>query len=773
MYSLVIVESPAKCKKIESYLGNGYKCIASFGHIYKLSDVDNNNNYKPNFKTLPEKGKYIKNLRASIKKAKEIILATDDDREGEAIAWHICRLAKLPVATTKRIIFHEITKAAIQKAIKSPTIINMKKVNAQLGRQVLDRMVGFTISPTLWKQFFHGGKNKTSLSAGRCQTPALRLVYENQKEIDKNPGNKVWETTGIFTDKNLTFKLNYDHTIQNNIEDFMEESANFSHMLLKPNKATTSTRKAPAPFSTSTLQQKASNELHYSPKRTMQIAQKLYENGYITYMRTDNKKYSKEFIKQVIPFIKKKWDVDSDYISNSINKITIGEGEKKDKNAQEAHEAIRPTKLNVERVNLGEQENRLYNLIWSNTIESCMEDAKISIIKAIVTAPMDHKYEYKAEMVTFPGWLIVNGYDKVAELYHFIKNIRKKEVEYKKIYAKQNLKNLKTHFSEARLVQLLEKKGIGRPSTFSSLISKIQDREYVKKGKVDGKKIDCTDYQLKEDELDELDIKRTFGNEKNKLIIQPLGIMVIEFLLKQFDPLFVYEYTENMERKLDNISKGESKWQDLCRDCDNTMKKLTKEIKEKKAHIKIDEYHVYMVGKYGPVIKMEKDGETKFINVKENLDLDKLKNGEYNIDDIKVQKPHFSGKNLGKFKGNDAILKKGKFGLYLTCNGKNYSLKSIKKKEEDITFDDVKDILSGKKSSNPNVLKILDENLTIRKGKYGAYLFYKKKTMSKPKFFSLQQLFKLSKNEKVPDSSWKNKSDSHLINLFKANCNYN
>ena len=269
---------------------------------------------------------------------------------------------------------------------------------------------------------------------------------------------------------------------------------------------------------------------------------------------------------------------------------------------------------------------------------------------------------------------------KVAELYHFIKNIKPMSVEYHKIYAKQNLKNLKSHFTEARLVQLLEKKGIGRPSTFSSLISKIQDREYVKKGNVEGKKINCIDYQLKDDELDEIDIKRTFGNERNKLIIQPLGIMVIEFLLKQFDPLFVYEYTENMEKKLDDISNGISRWQDLCRDCDDTMKMLKKEIKEKKAHIKIDDFHVYMVGKYGPVIKKEKDGETTFINVKENLDLDKLKRGEYNIDDIKVEKPQFGGKNLGKYNGNDVLLKKGKFGLYLNCNGKKLLIKRYKKK---------------------------------------------------------------------------------------------
>ena len=198
MVKLVIVESPAKCKKIESFLGKGYKCIASFGHIYQLSDVKNNANYRPEFTLLPTKGKYIKSLRESIKKASEVILATDDDREGEAIAWHICRLAKLPVDSTKRIIFHEITKSAVQHAINNPTIIDMKKVHAQLGRQVLDRMVGFTISPVLWKQFFHSGKGKSGLSAGRCQTPALRLIYDNQKEIDAAPGKKVYETIGYF-----------------------------------------------------------------------------------------------------------------------------------------------------------------------------------------------------------------------------------------------------------------------------------------------------------------------------------------------------------------------------------------------------------------------------------------------------------------------------------------------------------------------------------------------------------------------------------------------
>ena len=318
------------------------------------------------------------------------------------------------------------------------------------------------------------------------------------------------------------------------------------------------------------------------------------------------------------------------------------------------------------------------------------------------------------------------------------------------------------------MVQLLEKKGIGRPSTFSSLVSKIQEREYVKKENIEGKTIKCTDYELISDELEEIDISRTFGNEKNKLVIQPLGLMVIEFLLKQFDPLFVYNYTGNMETQLDSISQGKSKWQALCQDCDTLMSSLTNNIKEKKCHIKIDDFHVYMVGKYGPVIKKEKDGNTTFINVKKDIDIDKLKKGEYTLDEIKVEKPQFGGRILGSFKNNDVILKKGKFGLYLTCADKNYSLKGIKKSIEKIKLEDVLDILLGKKSSNPKILRILNDELSIRNGKYGPYLFYKTSKMSKPKFFAMYQVFKTKKGEKIP--SYKEPSTSALIQLIKKNC---
>jgi DNA topoisomerase-1 len=306
MSTLVIVESPAKCKKIESFLGLGYKCIASYGHFREFKDglksIDIENNFKPTYKISPSKMKYVRLLKMAAAKANEIILAADDDREGEAIAWHVAKVLNLPITTTKRIIFHEITKTAVLRAVNNPTVINMDKVQAQHARQILDLLVGFTISPILWKNI----PRKKGLSAGRCQTPALRLIYDNQMEVDKSSGEKAYTTIGTFTSHNLDFKLNYDYKTDEEVEDFLEESVNHDHKFKCKNPRTT-IKKQPQPFTTSTLQQKASNEFHYSPKETMKLAQKLYEKGYITYMRTDSKAYSKEFIGKAKNYITEKY----------------------------------------------------------------------------------------------------------------------------------------------------------------------------------------------------------------------------------------------------------------------------------------------------------------------------------------------------------------------------------------------------------------------------------------------------------------------------------
>ena len=398
MTKLVIVESPAKCKKIESYLGPGYKCIASFGHIRDIKDglkgIDVQNNFKPTFRLLPTKSKFIKPLRAAINKAKEVILATDDDREGEAIAWHICKAFNLPVSTTPRIIFHEITKSAIKKAVQNPTVVDMNKVNAQQARQILDCLVGFTISPILWANI----SRKSGLSAGRCQTPALRLIYDNQQEINNAPGRIAYDTNGYFTKNNLEFKLNHHHNNEVEMGDFLESSADFKH-IFTCRKPVAKKRQPPLPFTTSALQQKASNILHFSPKRTMTTAQKLYEQGYITYMRTDSRTYSKEFIAKAKTFIKGKWS--EEYVNKNI--FTLSQRKtskkKKDDNAQEAHEAIRPTDINKQKLPTGADpsQQRLYDLIWTNTVESCMSPAEYNLITAKITAPEKHYYKHSEE----------------------------------------------------------------------------------------------------------------------------------------------------------------------------------------------------------------------------------------------------------------------------------------------------------------------------------------------------------------------------------------
>ena len=309
--TLVIVESPAKCKKIESYLGSGYECVASFGHLRKLkslSCIDIENNFKPKFEIVDDdkKQKHVDFLRKKIATSYEIVLATDDDREGEAIAWHICDLFKLPVETTKRIIFHEITEKAIQSAITHPKTIDMKKVNSQIARQIMDLLVGYKISPMLWKLITKKSESG-GLSAGRCQTPALKLVYENQLEIDNSPPKTVYNTTGHFTTNFIPFELNKQFDFEDEISSFLEESVNTEHIFTRTN-PTKIFKQPPEPLTTSRIQQLASNEMHISPKETMKICQTLYEQGYITYMRTDSKKYSSEFLEDVKRYLLKTYN---------------------------------------------------------------------------------------------------------------------------------------------------------------------------------------------------------------------------------------------------------------------------------------------------------------------------------------------------------------------------------------------------------------------------------------------------------------------------------
>ena len=754
-YSLVIVESPAKCDKIEKYLGPGYKCIASYGHLQQLSslkDIDISNNFVPSFRPIETKVSQINKIKNLVMKSNEVILATDDDREGEGIAWHICSLFKLPVQTTKRIIFHEVTETALKAAVKNPTFLDMNMVNAQQGRQILDLLVGYKISPSLWQNV---SRTKKGLSAGRCQTPAVRLIYDNQKDIDNSPGKKVYNTTGYFTKENLPFTLNHSYDSEENMGDFLEETVEHEHCI-SCEKPKDSTRKAPQPFTTSTLQQVSSNELHISPKETMSICQKLYEGGYITYMRTDSKTYCKEFIEKANEHIIKKFGAEYDDTNVLLHKWEEEKPTKKAKTSktkkekekdgtpppQEAHEAIRPTNIVVENLpddnDFTSRDIRLYKLIWRNTIESCMSDAIFKIFNAKITAPQSHEYKYLTEQIVFPGWKLVAGYEKQNPIYNYLLAIKKGNIGYKKVVSKLTLKDLKSHYTEAKLVQLLEQKGIGRPSTFSSLVEKIQERGYVSKENIKGKMITCTDFELENDEITEFENKREFGNEKGKLVIQPIGILVLEFLIKTYPKIFEYEYTKQMEDILDLIAKGEKKYYELCNDCLTEINKSTGSIpRDNKEDITIDNNHIYMIGKHGPVIKCGNDAKNPiFKSVKKDIDLEKLRGGKYTIHDI-IDDDNLS-KLLGTYKEENIYLKKGKFGLYVVWGENKKSVNDIKISEEDITLADIVPFLVAS-NQNTNLIRKITENMSIRKGQYGDYIFYKTDKMKKPGFYKLNK----------------------------------
>jgi DNA topoisomerase-1 len=769
--TLVIVESPAKCKKIEEYLGPGYKCIATYGHLRELSslkDIDIENNFTPTYTIINNeiKKKQIELIKKEIKKANEVILALDGDREGEKISFCVAQIYNLDITKTKRITFNEITETAIQTALKNPRKINMDLVNAQQARQILDILVGFKVSPILWKCILQNKKN--ALSAGRCQTPALRLIYDNEEDIKSCEERKVYNITGYFTNLNIAFDLNpqdkYD--TEEKVIDFLSGSADFSHIYTcsEPVKIF---KNPPEPFTTSRLQQTASNEFHYSPKETMRICQQLYEGGYITYMRTDSKKYSREFINHVKTYIINNYTEGNKYINENIDDMTtnslVDDDNKinnKDQNlknetkknetkktivnnnlCQEAHEAIRPTNISLKELpeKFDSKERKMYKLIWETTLESCMNPASFYTITANITSFQDTEFNCKSELIDFPGWKIVTKkYSTDNKEYNYLKQMKQNAtILYKKISSRVTIKGLKQHYTEARLIHLLEEKGIGRPSTFSSLVDKIQERNYVKKEDVKGKEILCKDYELENGEIFEIETKREFGNEKNKLIIQPLGKIVIEFIDKYFIDLFNYDYTKYMEDSLDKISKGEMEWFELCSKCNSQLDFTINNLDiDKKMEYKIDENNTYIVGKYGPVIKSieEIDGkeEIKFKSIRKDVDIKTIENGNCNVEDIiDTNKSVKSQYILGQHNCKDVILRKGKFGLYISWDNNSKTLKELGNRPiENITFDEIKVYLE----EGSKIIREINSNMSIRKGPKGDYLFYKTPRMKKPEF---------------------------------------
>lgn len=715
MKSLILVESPAKCNKILSFLDNNYLCEATYGHLREIKTLKNiNDKYEIEFTIMDSKKKQIDKIKKKLKQVDEVILATDDDREGEGIAWHVTEIFNLPL-TTKRIKFNSITKDAILSALNNPLQLDMNMVHAQQGRQILDLLVGFKISPILWNDI----SRTSNLSAGRCQTPALNILYDNHQKIKDSIPEMSYATYGYFTDKNIKFTLTKVFNTDNEVTDFLNnEKGNDMIYGLTFTVKRNIEKNPPKPFITSSLQQSCNNVFNISPKECMSICQQLYESGHITYMRTDSYFINPKFKEECKSYITGKYGSEyngSQYFHN--------------KNSQEAHEAIRPTNI-LSAPELSGKLDKVYNLIRKQTLKSLMSNAIINNFKFVATKN-NNQFTYSCDEVLFKGWTIIDNNDEDTYL-HFLKNINK--VVAKKISCEPSFTNVSLHYTEARLIKELEDKNIGRPSTFASIVEKIKERKYVLKTNIEGSKYNLSYFELIDSKINHIKKSKIIGAEKNKLVIQPLGILVITNLMKNFNELFKYDFTEEMESSLDLIADGEKKKFDICNDLNDKLTNLiTSYNSHEKQKMMIDPNHEFIIGKNGPVIKSIIDGKTTFKKIIDNFDIAKIKNGEYNIDEL-IDNSN-TCRNIGIYNSKNIILKKGKFGNYIEYGDKKISLRTLVKNFDDVILSDVIDILDNDNNSK----RVITNEISIRTGKYGDYIFYKSINMKKPKFINIKK----------------------------------
>lgn len=546
--NLVIVESPAKAKTIERYLGSDFKVLSSIGHIRSIPKktkdgtppVDIKNDFKTQYEVDPEKRKTITELKKAVKEATTVWLATDEDREGEAIAWHLCEVLKLDPKTTKRIVFHEITKSAIEEAIKNPRTVDMHLVEAQQARQILDRIVGFELSPVVWQKV-PGGK-----SAGRVQSPAVRLLVEREREITAFEGSSQFKVTALFYHGKDEFKAELKQRFDSEEETkkFLEGLVDASFSVSNVNKSP-STRNPGAPFTTSTLQQEANSKLGFSSKATMAAAQKLYQAGKITYMRTDSVNLSGQAIASATDYIKRLYGPEY----NTVRKF-----KNKNASAQEAHEAIRPTDMTLETASNNEYDQKLYDLIRRRTLASQMSPAKLENTTVTITiSTRNEVFEAKGQIIVFDGFLRVYGASKEEILPPLQANdpLQASELSAREVFAKPPAR-----YTEGSLVKKLEELGIGRPSTYATIIDTVQTRGYVEKGEGEGAPRSVITLSLIEGDVAREVIEEKTGSTKGKLIPTPSGELIADFLMNHFEQVVDYAFTANVEEEFDAIAEA-------------------------------------------------------------------------------------------------------------------------------------------------------------------------------------------------------------------------
>ncbi len=801
--NLVIVESPAKAKTIEKYLGNDFKVVSSYGHISDLPSkeigVDVENNFKPKYIISNDKKDVVKDLKKKADSADFIWLASDEDREGEAIAWHLSETLKLEKNKTKRIVFREITKNAILKAIENPREIDYNLVNAQQARRVIDRLVGFEISPILWR------KVKGGLSAGRVQSVAVRLLVDREKEINDFVPSSFFKVVGRFNNLNnseFTAQLSSNFNSEDEARDFLNKSIDGKFTIASIDKSPI--KKSPsAPFITSTLQQEASRKLGFSVSRTMLAAQKLYESGNITYMRTDSVNLSNEALNSAKEVISKQYGENYSLRRKYSNK---------NKAAQEAHEAIRPTNLEKFDVQMDSDQTRLYKLIWLRTIASQMSDALLErTIFKIKSNAYQNEFSSKGEVVKFDGFLKV-----------YIASVEDSEDEENgnilpELTVGENLRNIKMvatqkfskppfRFTEAALVKKLEELGIGRPSTYAPTITTIQNRKYVSKGTFEGEKRMYTELNLISNNIETIKSKEIIGSDKGKLVPTEVGIIVTDFLVNNFNNILDYNFTASVEQDFDKIANGDKEWTSILKDFYGSFHLNVEDVKENATREtgertlgndpQSGRKVIVRLGKFGPMVQIgtvEDEEKPIFagllphqkigkITLEESLELFKLPCYLGDFENVKVESntgrfgPYVRHNNIfvslpkglnplevtleraielilekrkadapiGNYEEHDISKGKGRFGPFIKWNGlfinvnKAYDFNNLSQE------DCIKLIEEKKKKEAEKILKVWeDQGIRIEKARWGRFNVIKGKTkIELPKGTDVEKLSK-------------------------------
>jgi len=773
--NLVIVESPAKAKTIEKFLGKDFKVLSSYGHIRDLKkkefSIDVDKNFKPAYEIPADKKALVNTLKAEAKEAETVWLASDEDREGEAIAWHLYEVLKLKPENTKRIVFHEITKGAILKAIEQPRDIDLNLVNAQQARRILDRIVGFELSPVLWR------KVKPSLSAGRVQSVAVRLIVEREREIHAFKSEAAYRVIAVFlvpdTDGKLVeMKAELSRRIKTKEEAkaFLNacQGATFTieDITTRPVKKT-----PPAPFTTSTLQQEAARKLGYTVAQTMMIAQRLYESGFITYMRTDSvnlSEYATASSKDAIIHMMGERYVHPRHF------------ETKTKGAQEAHEAIRPTYMENQSIDGTAQEKKLYDLIWKRTIASQMADAELEKTTATISISKSGEvFTAVGEVIKFDGFLRVyrESYDDKSEQEdesRLLPPLKKgQKLEYGPIVATERFTQRPPRYTEASLVRKLEELGIGRPSTYAPTISTIQQREYVEKGNKDGEERTFNVLTLKDSQIKDEDHSEITGAEKSKLFPTDTGTVVNDFLTEYFPDILDYNFTASVEKEFDEIAEGEVQWTSIMKTFyDQFHPSVEKTLSIKTEH-KVGERILgeepgtgktvsVKIGRFGPVVQIgtvDDEEKPRFAQMKKGQSMETITLEEA-LELFKLPR------TIGEYEGKTVSVGIGRFGPYIQHNKVYVSLPKTLDPMK-VTLEEAEQLILEKraKEAERHIKKFDEEpDMEILNGRYGPYIAYKGNNYKIPKDIVPQDLSLKSclelvriQDEKGPSTSSKGK----------------